>query len=322
MDAKQSKEPTSISIEVRLDPVGSSYEELDSHTRRLASELRQLPHISVGIVGSQMPDIDGSETRATEGVVTMSLDTTTLPQVVGLLGKFFKQESRQSIKLRLKGPTGVVLDFADANFNEASEAWLTATIKQSSNASVYMANSAETKSNPISSVEEIRDRARRHIESGAVTVEYGADQAQVVKFLNELLASELICFLRYKSNYYRAVGVEASAVKSEFREHALETQQHMDRVARRIVELGGSPDFNPEGLASRGRSEFKLATTLAGMIKENLVAERIAVEFYSELIHWLGDSDLTTRKMLQDILEVEAQHAEDMKRLLVRYRGI
>jgi bacterioferritin len=171
---------------------------------------------------------------------------------------------------------------------------------------------------PLSSVEEMRDRARRHIESGAVTEEYTADRAAVIKVLNEVLASELVCWLRYKSHFYRASGIDSEAVRAEFLQHAQETNQHAEMVATRIVQLNGSPDFNPDGLTSRSRSEFKPASNLVEMIKENLIAERIAVEFYTETIRWLGDSDLTTRKLMQDILAVEAQHAEDMQRLLVR----
>ena len=170
----------------------------------------------------------------------------------------------------------------------------------------------------ISSVQEMRERARHHIESGAVTEEYAANRSQVVAILNEVLATELICGLRYQSHYYRSKGINSEAVKPEFRQHAQEAQQHAAIVATRIVQLNGAPDFKPEGLASRSRTEFKEPETLEEMIKEDLIAERFAVEFYSEIIHWLGDSDLTTRKIMQDILAVEAQHAEDMKSLLDR----
>ncbi len=170
----------------------------------------------------------------------------------------------------------------------------------------------------ISSVEDMRKRARQHIESGAVTEEYHANRAQVIEILNQALATELICILRYKSHYYCASGIDSEAVKTEFQQHAHEAQLHADAIATRIVQLNGAPDFNPEGLSIRSRSEFKLGLTLAGMIKEDLIAERIAIEFYSEIIQWLGDNDLTTRKVMQEILAVEAQHAEDMKNLLRR----
>lgn len=171
---------------------------------------------------------------------------------------------------------------------------------------------------PISNIEDMRARAKRHIESGAVTEEYFADREQVVRVLNEALATELVCILRYKSHYYCASGIQSQAVKAEFQQHAQEAQQHADLIATRIVQLNGAPDFNPAGLTSRSRSEFKPGVTLIEMIREDLVAERIAVEFYSEIIRWLGDSDLTTRKVMQEILAVEAQHADDMATLLAR----
>ena len=174
---------------------------------------------------------------------------------------------------------------------------------------------------PLSSAEEMRERARRHIESGAVTEEYLADRPVVIKVLNEVLASELVCWFRYKSHFYRASGIDSEAVRAEFLQHAQEANGHADLVATRIVQLNGSPDFNPDGLTSRSRSEYKPASTLVEMIREDLIAERIAVEFYSEIIRWLGDSDLTTRKVMQDILAVEAQHAEDMQSLLGRMTG-
>jgi bacterioferritin len=170
----------------------------------------------------------------------------------------------------------------------------------------------------ISSVQDMRKRARQHIESGAVTEEYHANRAEVIGILNQALATELICILRYKSHYYCASGINSEAVRTEFQQHAQEAQQHADAIATRIVQLNGAPDFNPEGLIFRSRSEFKLGSTLTEMIKEDLIAERIAIEFYSEIIQWLGDNDLTTRKVMQEILAVEAQHAEDMKNLLNR----
>jgi bacterioferritin len=174
----------------------------------------------------------------------------------------------------------------------------------------------ESGSQRISSVQDMRKRARQHIESGAVTEEYLANRAEVIKILNEALATELVCILRYKSHYYCASGIHSEAVKAEFQQHSDEAQLHADAIAKRIVQLNGAPDFNPEGLSSRSRSEFKLGSTLIEMIKEDLIAERIAIEFYSEIIQWLGDDDLTTRKVMQEILAVEAQHAEDMKSLL------
>jgi len=180
------------------------------------------------------------------------------------------------------------------------------------------ADQKQMAANGLSSVQELRERARRHVESGAVTEEYMANRAEVIRVLNEVLATEVVCILRYKSHYYRSSGINSEAVKGEFLQHAQEAQQHADAVAARIVQLNGEPDFNPEGLTSRSRSEFKPGSTLTDMIKEDLIAERIAVEFYTEIIHWLGDSDLTTRKVMQEILAVEAQHAEDMRSLLGR----
>ena len=170
----------------------------------------------------------------------------------------------------------------------------------------------------LASVQEMRERARRHLESGAVTDEYGADRSEVVRILNEALATELICMLRYKSHYFYARGINSEAVKPEFLQHAVEAQQHANLIATRIVQLNGAPDFSPERLISRSRTEYKQPTTLTEMIREDLISERIAIEFYTEIIHWLGDGDLTTRKVMQEILAVEAQHAEDMKGLLGR----
>jgi bacterioferritin len=170
----------------------------------------------------------------------------------------------------------------------------------------------------LATVHEMRERARRHVERGAVTDDYKADRQAVVAILNEVLATELVCMLRYKSHYYRASGINSQAVKPEFLQHAQEAQQHAEMVAARIVQLNAAPDFNPGGLTSRSRTEYREPATLTEMIREDLVAERIAVEFYSEIIYWLGDGDLTTRKIMQDILAVEAQHAEDMRELLGR----
>jgi len=176
----------------------------------------------------------------------------------------------------------------------------------------------EHMSETLTDVQEIRNRARRHIESGAVTDEYKADRARVVRVLNEVLATELVCILRYKHHYYTAAGIHSDAVKPEFLQHAQEAQQHADLIAERIVQLNGEPDFNPEGLAARSRSEYVTPPTLQEMIREDLVAERIAIESYSEIIRWLGGDDITTRIVMESILKVEEQHAEDMKKLLGR----
>jgi bacterioferritin len=167
----------------------------------------------------------------------------------------------------------------------------------------------------LSDVEGIRQRARKHIESGAITDEYNADRAEVVRNLNIVLATELMCVLRYKRHYYMATGIDSESVKKEFLEHAQEAQQHADRVAERITELNGQPDFNPKTLAERSLSEYTSAQTVHEMIREDLVAERIAVESYSELVRWLGEKDVTTHKLMVDILMVEEQHAADMQKL-------
>ena len=168
----------------------------------------------------------------------------------------------------------------------------------------------------LSSITEIRERARKHIEQGAVTDEYKADRTQVIGVLNELLATELVCVLRYKSHYYNVSGIHSDAVKPEFLQHAQEAQQHADLLAKRIVELNAAPNFNPEGLAQRSRSEFPRNSDLISMIRDDLVAERIAVESYSEVARWLGSDDQTTRKLMLDILAVEEEHAMDMKTLI------
>jgi bacterioferritin len=170
----------------------------------------------------------------------------------------------------------------------------------------------------VTDVKRIRDRARQHMEKGAVTENYGADRNAVIKVLNDVLATETVCVLRYKRHYYTASGINAEAVKDEFKQHAADEQQHVDWVAERITQLGGEPDFNPEGLAARSHSEYVEGSDLASMIKENLVAERIAIDSYSEIVRWLGEGDPTTRKLIEDILKVEEDHAEDMKSLLSR----
>jgi bacterioferritin len=168
----------------------------------------------------------------------------------------------------------------------------------------------------LSDVEGLRRRAQKHIEEGAITDEYNADRAEVVNTLNTLLATELMCVLRYKRHFYMASGINSEAVKKEFLEHAQEAQQHADRIADRIVELNGEPDFNPDSIAKRSLSQYTNAETVHQMIREDLVAERIAVESYSEIVRWLGDNDVTTRKLMADILMMEEQHAADMQKLL------
>lgn len=168
----------------------------------------------------------------------------------------------------------------------------------------------------VSDVKKLRERARQHIENGAVTAGYGADRETVLKLLNEALATELVCVLRYKEHYFTASGIHAQSVAQEFLVHANEEQGHADQLAQRIVQLGGRPNHNPEGLTSRSHSEYAQGDTLLGMITENLIAERIAIDSYREMINYLDKSDPTTRRMLEGILAVEEEHAEDMASLL------
>lgn len=168
----------------------------------------------------------------------------------------------------------------------------------------------------LSDVQELRRRARQHIEDGAVTQGYGADPEKVVAVLNEALATEIVCVLRYKRHYFMAQGIHAQAVAQEFLEHANEEQGHADRIAERITQLGGAPDFNPKGLASRSHSEYVEGTSLVDMIREDLVAERIAIDSYGEIVRFLGDRDVTSRRMMEEILENEEQHADDLNKLL------
>jgi bacterioferritin len=168
----------------------------------------------------------------------------------------------------------------------------------------------------LSNLKEIKARARKEMEKGAVTDNYKADLKAVIKVLNQVLATEMVCVLRYKRHYYMAAGINSEAVKAEFLQHANEEQQHADWVATRITQLNGEPDFNPEGLASRSHSEYTEGHNLVEMIREDLFAERIAIESYSEIVRWLGDKDPTSRRLIEEILKVEEEHAEDMKTLL------
>lgn len=168
----------------------------------------------------------------------------------------------------------------------------------------------------VSDLEEIRRRARQHIENGAVTENYKADRETVVKVLNEALATELVCVLRYKRHYYMATGIHAKAVAEEFLEHSQEEQQHADKIAERITQLDGAPDFNPSTLAGRSHSQYAEGTSLVDMIREDLIAERIAIDSYNEIIRYLGDKDITSRRLMEQILAKEEEHADDMKSLI------
>jgi bacterioferritin len=173
----------------------------------------------------------------------------------------------------------------------------------------------------LTDVQTLRDRARKHIEDGSVTPNYEGDVKKTIEILQAVLATEIVCVLRYTMHAVAATGISSEGVKSEFATHAKEEQEHALAVAERINQLGGKPDFNPSGLASRSASEYGKAENLVDMIKENLIAERIAVEHYRELIRYFGDQDPSTRHMLERILAVEEEHANDMHDLLVAHEG-
>jgi bacterioferritin len=168
----------------------------------------------------------------------------------------------------------------------------------------------------LTDVQELRRRARQHIETGAVTDGYRANRETVIKILNEALATEIVCVLRYKRHYFMAQGIHADPIAQEFLQHANEEQGHADELAGRIVQLGGSPNFSPEGLLSRSHSEYVEGQTLLDMIKEDLIAERVAIDSYTEMIRYIGDDDITTRRMLEGILAVEEEHADDLASFL------
>jgi bacterioferritin len=168
----------------------------------------------------------------------------------------------------------------------------------------------------LTDIKTLRARARQHIEKGAVTEGYRGDLQTVVRLLNEALATEIVCVLRYKRHYFMAQGIHSQAVAAEFLEHANEEQVHADQIAERIVQLGGEPNFNPDGLTSRSHAEYVEGETLVDMIKEDLVAERIAIDSYAEMARYFGDKDPTTRRMIEGILAMEEQHADDLASLL------
>jgi bacterioferritin len=175
---------------------------------------------------------------------------------------------------------------------------------------------AEKESRFLTDVKTLRDRARKEIKQGAVTPGYQGDRKTVIKILNEALATEIICVLRYKRHFFMASGINAQSVAQEFLQHANEEQMHADQIAQRIVQLGGEPNLSPEGLAGRSHSEYVEGDDLIDMIKEDLVAERIAIDSYREMINYLGNDDSTTRRMLEGILAMEEEHADDLVSLL------
>jgi bacterioferritin len=168
----------------------------------------------------------------------------------------------------------------------------------------------------VSDIQTIRKRAREHITAGAVTPGYSADRDTVVKILNEALATEIVCVLRYKRHYFMAQGIHAEGVASEFLEHANDEQGHADQIAARITQLGGEPDFSPDSLAARSHAEYVEGDTLEDMIREDLVAERIAIDSYKEIIAYLGEKDPTSRRLMEEILAKEEEHADDLASLL------
>jgi len=168
----------------------------------------------------------------------------------------------------------------------------------------------------LTDIKTLRERARQHIENGAVTEGYRADRETVIKLLNEALATEIVCTLRYRRHYFMASGINAESVAAEFLQHANEEQGHADQIAHRIVQLQGEPNFNPEGLLTRSHAEYVEGTSLTDMIKEDLVAERIAIDSYREMINYLGSDDPTTRRMMEEILAVEEEHADDLVNML------
>jgi len=168
----------------------------------------------------------------------------------------------------------------------------------------------------LTDIKTLRERARAKIEEGPITEAYGADRGRVVEVLNEALATELVCYLRYKRHYFMARGIIAEAAAAEFLQHATEEQGHADQIALRIIQLQGEPNFDPDGITSRSHAEYVEGASLTDMIREDLVAERVAIESYSEIIRWLDDNDPTTRNLMETILAVEEEHANDMLSLL------
>jgi len=168
----------------------------------------------------------------------------------------------------------------------------------------------------LSDIQEIRRRARQHIEKGAVTDTHKGDLKTTIRVLNEALATEIVCVLRYRRHHFMASGIHAKAVADEFLEHANEEQTHADQIAARIIQLNGEPNFNPEGLLMRSHSEYVEGQTLTDMIQEDLVAERIAIDSYSEMIRYFGENDPTTRRLMEEILAKEEEHADDMRTLI------
>jgi bacterioferritin len=170
----------------------------------------------------------------------------------------------------------------------------------------------------LTDIKTLRERARAEIDKGPVTEAYGADLKRVIEVCNEALATEIVCVLRYKRHYYTATGIHSEPVASEFLEHAADEQRHADMLAERIVQLGGAPDFDPARLSVRSHTEYDASPDLVEMIREDLVAERIAIASYTEIAQWIGDGDPTTRRLFEQLLADEEEHADDLKSLLER----
>ena len=168
----------------------------------------------------------------------------------------------------------------------------------------------------LTDIKTLRERARQHIENGAVTQGYSADRETVIKLLNEALATEIVCTLRYRRHYFMAAGINAESVAAEFLQHSTEEQGHADQIAQRIVQLKGEPDLNPDGLLTRSHAEYIEGDSLIDMIKEDLVAERIAIDSYRDMINYFGIDDPTSRRMMEGILAVEEEHADDLVNML------
>ena len=181
------------------------------------------------------------------------------------------------------------------------------------------ASTAGSKAPFLTDVKTLRDRARKHIDEGSVTAGYAADRDTVLKLLNDALATELVCTLRYRRHYFMARGIHSQSVAQEFLQHSNDEQAHADQIAERIVQLGGEPDFAPQGLATRSHAEYVEGTSLTSMIKEDLIAERIAIDSYREIVQYLGERDPTSRRMMEEILAKEEEHADDLADLLVAF---
>ncbi|MGC3981757.1 MAG: ferritin-like domain-containing protein [Steroidobacteraceae bacterium] len=178
------------------------------------------------------------------------------------------------------------------------------------------ANTDKSRNFQLSTTAQLREQARKSLDAGAVTASYGADREMVIKLLNHALATELVCVLRYRHHYYVAEGLPAEAIKQEFLEHANEEQGHADQIAERIIQLGGDPNFDPTGLAERSHAEYGTAKSLVDILRDDLIAERVAIASYTELIRYIGDDDPTTKRMLEQILSKEEEHAEELASLL------